>query len=275
MRRRARASGTPLSLFSFQDVITSITGIMILVVLLRVLDVISRKSIEAVQRLPQGPEVIQLQSEIAALEEEHTGLKELVDKGRGEVADLSGIDLKQLRETIIAEEDRGKTLAKNLNRETEEAKKLENAAKQAEGAAEDLARAIKAMQGQARELEAQVAAPTGVKPRVFYEPAPGLSKTPVLVQCSDKGVEAKVLGRTPEVRSFIQPGSRDHRASLSAFLAWARSLDKNRMAFFALVKPSAAPYADKEVIGKLRAAGFDVGYDPFDEEKTAIFEERR
>src|SRR5262245_5426312 len=42
MSRRGRG-GTPISLFSFQDIITSVTGIMILVTLILALDVIRRR----------------------------------------------------------------------------------------------------------------------------------------------------------------------------------------------------------------------------------------
>jgi hypothetical protein len=39
-----------------------------------------------------------------------------------------------------------------------------------------------------------------------------------------------------------------------------------------LVKPSAAGYA-REVVEALRKSGFDVGYEPLEEERTAVWAE--
>src|SRR5688500_3894328 len=63
-RRRRRSAGSPVSFFSFQDIVTSVTGILILVTLLMTLDLITRARFVANVPGPDADELSALHRDI-------------------------------------------------------------------------------------------------------------------------------------------------------------------------------------------------------------------
>lgn len=86
MRGRRGGASSPLSLFSFQDIITGISGIMILIVLMMVLDLMNTKVHGPPP--PPPPEVKDLKSEIAGLKKKIADLKNQVKKGDKKIKDF-------------------------------------------------------------------------------------------------------------------------------------------------------------------------------------------
>ena len=73
---RRKNDENPVSLFAFQDIITSITGIMVLVVLLIILDIIGHKEVKSAKKTSPFKEDIEKLEQMAA------GLKKQLDEGK-------------------------------------------------------------------------------------------------------------------------------------------------------------------------------------------------
>lgn len=268
MSRRRADSEAPLSLFSFQDVITSISGIMILVVLMLVLDVLAAKATEVVAAAPAED----LEARVQTLRDDLKALTEQINSDQGVIDgiphDLSPRDVEELR---FANEQLGQLIAEN-RADLEDA---EGTAQDAKGDKESLEAEIRRLTGQLKELKDKHGKLIEGMQRVEFAAPPG--KETILVQCSDKAIEVKVLGKPPEMRSFPLPGGAQPGMVPADFARWARGRDVARAYFYVLVKPSSAPYAQAVINLLLGRAGdepaFEVGYEPFEEHKTAVYEE--
>lgn len=260
MSSRSGGADAPLSLFSFQDVITSITGIMILVVLLLVLEVIHSKTSEPLKEIPTDVE-----SRIASLQREKDRLDRKIKEIQGDVERLGGMNPEQVAADIKREKNRAAVLG---GKKEECGDAIEQTHGDIRKIGEDIARLEQEKERLRRELEDLIKQLAEAK-RVRLECR--CSKQHILVQCSGKGIKAQPLDGRGEVLSFIPAGGTDRLASLRKFREWALKRDKGDVHFIAVVKPSAAPYAG-QVVDTLRRDGFAVGYEPLEEDKTVISE---
>ena len=254
-----------MSLFSFQDIITSITGIMILVVMMLVLEVINRDSAKPPAPRVQSSEIPDLEQQIAPLEAERETLSTSIERQEAVIAGLLPDNAQQLNRDIQWEEDK----ALNLNQKISElAAKLAKAKQQMGSTLTDTPEDAQELQ-QLKEQLARIQAEN----RVTFE-FTASHKTPVLVQCSRTGVQVMVMGGKPTTHTFLSAPGSTPKGAVAKFEKWVEGLDKDMNAFVVLVKPSAAPYAT-EVINLLRVKQFDVGYEPLEESKTALFSDRQ
>lgn len=264
MSRRHTRNDTRISLFSFQDVITSITGIMVLLVLVLVLDILNRKPQEAAAaQVYTAPEV--LQQEIEELTKQGDKLHQEVRVARLTLADVCATDAEEMARKIAVEKAREKWLdaqTEHLNVDISKFQKnAENAAIKKQALEIELKEQQKALQkAQVREASVPFASSTRT------------DKTPILVECSRSGINALVFNATRDKHEFNDPKSIEYKSALERFREWAQTRRISSDAFVVLVKPSAAGYA-MDVVKKLRKLGFDVGYEPFEEKASAAFGE--
>lgn len=232
---RRRREETPISLFSFQDIITCLTGIMIVVVLVILLQLVECTAAAAagVSRLP---EYRLLQERLAAVTAEAAELRERVNAARARRAERPPEDLETLRRRITEEE--GKTAAAARERE-----KHEELATAAEKEGRDAAAKMKTLrehQRAAREREDRVrraeteldalrrekeeAAKEAAKRqrRLRFEFSGANRLAPVLVECHDWGFRAKIHPDGAPV-SFGGPGGK-LAGQVSALQRWLREL---------------------------------------------------
>ena len=267
MRRRG-GNDNPLSLFSFQDIITAVSGIMLLVVLLLVLQVLNVKSMAVPPPIPEV-DAKKTEQDIRELRETVSKLNGRLVKADRDLKATSAVNLDQAPSQVRAEEKLTKGLVEAIDKVTVElSRKKQKAAVQATTAAarDEL---ITELAAKAKSLKDRLDSKDAWS-RVHYSFAKRTAKTPILAQCSAAGVEAKVLDGKSAPQSFIDPKRTNYQSSLKAFRAWARRRNFIRDAFVVLVKPSAAGYAG-QVVRMLRQSGFDVGYEPLEEDRTAIF----
>jgi len=258
-RMRGRRQ-SPLSLFSFQDIITSITGIMILVVMMLVLQVVRQKSREAsAETRPETASSV-IQSEISTLRAKKQRLAREVETRQAAVSRLLEADPQQLEQRLRQEQDklaRLRTRLAELNVTLDQRRKGSGKA----------GRNTLLDEQERKRLKERLARLQRENRVTFeFEQAP---KTPVLVQCSGKSIEVKLLDEPPSIESFSSPEA-GHAAFSARFQQWAAGLKREQCSFVVLVKPSSAEYA-VQVINALHTAGFDVGYEPLEEERTAVF----
>jgi len=130
---------------------------------------------------------------------------------------------------------------------------------------EEMERQVRELQERVEELKQLLAQLTSEDHVTFaFEET---HKTPVIVQCSGDQIRAKPLSAQERMQAFPQQAG----TSLTpGFMEWANQRDAEREGFFLVIRPSAAPYAG-DLIRTLKDAGFDVGYEPLEESKTAVF----
>lgn len=270
MSRRRKSNETPLSLFSFQDVITGITGIMILLVLMMVLDMVANPP------TPQPIAVSPKQIKIAEMEKAKQKL----------LGAITGIDekLAQFPKTSVWEVKReikdAIAVKAGLIEKTKKLRPVIQDITQAIADADKKKKEIDALVGKLQSTQNQLNNRLDkIKKEhlIIFVPS-NTQKTPIVVNCSGKSILVQVLGPNRETQNFPFAGNTSFQQALNKFFAWARTRDKNKEAFCIILKPSAGRFA-MHIVGKLsgkkehNGLEFDVGYEPLEEEKTSLFKE--
>lgn len=269
MSRRGRG-GTPISLFSFQDIITSVTGIMILVTLFLALEVIRRKegspdhrtkalTQELVQASANATKVKatlegnrrQIEQLRTALAGNESQLLETVKVDADEVTRKLR-DLDELNKLMAGELQESEARRRQTEKELEEMRSREADKQTDKQTIEQLAKTV---QEKLQELQKLRQAN-----RVIFNPTQGDSKSPWLVELSATAILSAQLGKKEKPQSF---------ATAAAFKAWAAKRSKAGEYFVLLVKPSTV---DKFLDARqsLEKQGFDVGFDLLRDDQTAI-----
>ncbi len=256
MSRRRGENSTPISLFSFQDIITSITGIMILVTLLMTLELLQRKVAAPVHQTAKiikqlQPVVEQQDREIEQLEEalkrDEETLRELAAVDRAEVRrqmeDLERLrrqlenDLETLHRQESAADSRVQKSEVEKTRHASDAATLEN-----------LTKRIREAQQKLKELKSSN--------RVIYNVSSDAHKTSWLVEVDADRILIARAGESAKPTLFS--GDRSTRAA--EFLRWAAARDKTAEYFMLLLKPEGVE-TFSQLLDGLKRGGFQVGFD--------------
>jgi len=265
--RSRRVEQAPVSLFSFQDIVTSVMGIMILVMLVIALELAARQL-----QTPAAAQHVVREEVEAALAQAQQRLRAVQAALRaGQWDDLAALSPSDLaRQTTELER-----LLPVLTQEAERAERRLAAASAREAQARQaLARRrpdesrLAQMQEQLAELQAELAQ-LATSSRIFYRPSDTGGKAVWLVELSSEAVVAARLGPVARPLSFAgsTPASR-HRQ----FLAWAKDRQPAQEYFVLLVKPGGTEYHALE--RALRDRGFQVGLDLLGSQQMAIDPER-
>lgn len=257
MSRRNRPQEPPVTLFSFQDIITSVTGILILVTLMMVLDILNRSAATEATTSPSA----EIERENARLRETIAARKEALSQNARVTEALGRTDLAALPSEI---EKRRKALdirkALLAEKRAESARTDERLRAARSAGAEALSRS-KSLEREAEEIVRDTAN------RVVFSSQERTAKTLVLVECSRNGVLVLVNGDPPTRMAFTDARSIHTDSAREQLVAWARGLAPAKYAVVLLIKPSAAGYG-REMAEELQKLHLDVGYEPLEEEKT-------
>lgn len=118
MVRSRRQQGSPLSLFSFQDIITSVTGIMTLITLLLALELSQRKPIEPAADTTAT--TVALQSKQEDLRREIEELRQRFERQRETLGSIAGISVEKIQlERELLEQARRESQADLANDQRE------------------------------------------------------------------------------------------------------------------------------------------------------------
>jgi hypothetical protein len=261
---RRRTAGPRITLFSFQDIITSVTGIMVLVTLLMSLELIERRRhAPAVQvstsHVPDmRTAVADAQDEIRRLNDRRTRgeklLAELVDVAPGELAEQAG-DLERL--VLLLERD-----ATNLQEKEKKALGREQQAQAQAQAREPDRQKVPELAERSQQL-ASALERLKSENRVLYHPATGAPKAPWLVEVTAERLAAAPVGRPAQPQIFDRP------TRLADFKHWVITLDRNSDYLVLLIKPSGVTIFD-QLNEDLKRLGFDLGFDLLSADQTAI-----
>ncbi|MBW3599839.1 MAG: hypothetical protein KY475_21530 [Planctomycetes bacterium] len=254
------------SLFAFQDIITSVTGVVILTTLLLTLELIQRELASAAHVPPQVHAT--LSREIEEAERELGRMMEEVRRSEQKLADVEAVaggrieaTIAQLRQEIVQLRDAAsrwnsqeQLLAKQRDQLRAENRQLDP--KQVELA--QLQREAVRAREKIEELRNSN--------RLIYNPVAGSGKTAWLVDLSPERLLVAAVGRTEPPVQLSASASSWQRSN---FVRWLADRDPRIDYFVLLVRPDATDvYEEVRTILELR--NFDLGIDLIGSDATVV-----
>ncbi|HEY2250576.1 MAG TPA: hypothetical protein VGH74_05930 [Planctomycetaceae bacterium] len=258
MRRRGGAP--PISLFSFQDIITSVTGIMILVTLMLAIEMVNQTESAPPQKTGQISAL--LENSVADTTAQIEEAKRELEQRQQAVADVAGLDAGR----VNSEYQNLTELERRLKREVDDSQRDFEAAKKRRTQAHDEQERRKAdlpTLAQVREEQRQVdeeLQKLKKSKRIVFNPAEGAEKRAWLLEVSGERILKAEVGKLDPPQEFLDS---------SAFKKWASGRIPADEYFVLLVKPSGIEMsrALQSIIAEL---GFELGVDLLAEDQTAI-----
>lgn len=256
-RRRKRRNESPMTFFSFQDVITSVTGILILVTLLMALDLLTRKQVRTVQA-PDDSELAAVDLEVQSATRQREALKQSI------------ISLQEISERHGGVSPIGASVkaAELSTRLSEQRRELEDMRRQTEQLRHDVDRArFEVAQAEDDAQKAEKDAVTAIatadaakkSKSLVLLPGNGSDKVPLLVECAGDRLVVSQLAADGNV---AQLESWQGAPATYRFISWAKQRNKSTEYFVVIARPDGVSTA-QQAIESLRGEGFDVGWDAF------------
>jgi hypothetical protein len=273
MSRRGR-SGPTISLFSFQDIITSVTAIVTVVTLLLALDLVNRQPAEAGgSSATLGMELVrrleQAESELAQLQAQTASTDELVRQ----VAATSPADLRSdiaLRQSRISELEREKHRLDEQKQKLQ-AKLKERLAEQFD--IEPLKAELAEIEQTIIELERQRAEEVADDRPIFSLPR-GFDKEGWIVEIDREQVQVAPIGRAAAPMKFVATGLPVVGSSAADnFEKWIDRQGLLSAYFLLLIRPEASAEFDR-VQQMLEKKKISHGFDLVDDDQTVLDPER-
>ncbi len=252
---------SPITLFSFQDILTSLMGVVFLIVLLLSLRLVHQ--IPSVSGLSRE-EAVKLNQEIQTMEIEIQVLEKQLEHWRQKAAQFLASPLKLQDDQRQLSQQREYLLTQLLA----EKKHLEELIHQSETLERELQRFAELRKKRLEEIDQLQNQLAEKKTTVnfHFHPASG-GKKPWLV---DLGAAAwQVI--SPETFQTIQTFPQTPQSKrISLFLQWARTRDPRREYFVLFVRPGALEAYD-DLRSRLENAGFELGIDLLGENQKLGF----
>ena len=269
---RKSHNNSPISLFAFQDIITSVTGVFLLMTLLMAVELASREamqqpvvSAEEIDRLAVSieeleAEVIQLRENLASRTDYNLNVSEFTQSSADTAVQAIREELRLLNEQIELLKQDLTSLARQQSRSNSASRRREPDQKR-----------LRDLQEMRVALEKEFARLKGSR-RVFYNTIDARGRKVLLVELFDDAILVAEAGKKTPPRRFS--GTRLRSGLLNpfgdpAFLDWARQQSKSEVRFVIIVHPGTTQRF-KELSDELRQQGFSIGYDLLPGEKIAI-----
>lgn len=245
----------PISLFSFQDIITSLTGIMIVIVLVILLQLVESAAAIAA-KTEKLPEIIALKKEQAELIQRRERLEEALKNGNRDHIPLSNLSLPELNIQIRKEQTAILTVRKQiasveqeLQKQNLELKNLLEKIKSVQNQIKELQKdemknreqlaILLALQQRRKEIEEQIEA----KRKILRFEFSGLAgKTPILIECNSWGFRAKIHP-DGELVSFGSSKTKGP-SQINALMQWLGSFSSKNYYPVFLFREDALPFHD-------------------------------
>lgn len=265
MVRRRGANSTPISLFSFQDIITSVTGIMILVTMMMTLELLQRK---ASAPAPQTAKLIEeLRPAVDQADQEISRLQQELARDEQALRDLAGIDQDQVRQAMDDLERLTKQLQSDVQTLRGEEAHAESRVRRSEAEKTQQASDAKTLQeltDRVRKTQLQFDELKSSN-RVIYNVSSSVSKSAWLVEIGDKQLLTAPVGKP--AKAIVFSGSPEARTA--EFLRWAAGRDAKSEYFMLLLKPGGVASFGSLLQG-LKSKGFQVGFDLLGAGQSAV-----
>lgn len=255
---RRRHQGNPLSLFSFQDIITSVTGILILLAIMLAIAVIRQK--DSPQPMASAADIDALVEQVAAIEAEIEKLGAIVSETDAQMQAWSTYSLEELQR------EKASLLASVGLRESELKSQMEvtsrqNSALHSSQSDPDSKRVIEALaqtQSRLAQIKDQLQQfQTGKRVVYNFRDA---TNPPWMVEISDVIIRAARAGEKGPSQDF---------SSVAKFVTFAESLADDERYFVLLVKPSGIAKHTKIRLD-LKNMGAEIGTELLTEDQVSI-----
>lgn len=261
-RRSKRSREAPMSFFSFQDIISCTTGILVLVTLLLTIELATR----TYAKTPELQSEAELQQQLSAARARQQKLAQLVQSAAAQAESNVSAPISPAQVTAAQRELERRRLTVQAARE--QLRKLDNTLAemsknliQEATLADSLGAAIARYRMQIEEALRDS--------RVVLIGGPATSKVPVLVELSAGHIRVG-MGRTPDEREVLATFT--GRNAVDQFLTWAESRLPDSEYFVLFVRASAAGDFDRVLTVLRGRLGFDVGWDAWPEDRF-LFEQ--
>jgi hypothetical protein len=285
MPRRSRSKDVAISLFSFQDIITSVTAIMILLVLILTLELVTREATKGMAAEDRRI-ALELKRSVAEMEERLVKLRQEAAAARANATDAAGFSAKETAEQTARADREAKELQEQIRQLEVQLRNAQSTRRAAEGslaksqadAAEVTAEHSRAVDARAAEMEAanraernrqdnearQVREGKGAARTLVFNAPPGSTLEPLLVEISKDGLVAVGTdGASPTRFSWNLLGLP------SGFGEWLKAHDKRREYVVLILRPSGVDRYDatREAVV---SAGFDLGTELIGEQMSLV-----
>ncbi len=259
MTRGRRISQAPVSLFSLQDIITCLMGIMILIVLILALEMISKTAVDVVAH---ESDLSSLEESIRTLEARHAHCTQKLQALDDNEIEPKMSPLERARALQSAQHDY-KQVTNDLEQANRDLAKLPQAIEEKEQAIEKnnaiLSRLAQLL------INAQKNANRKAMRNVAFIPDGRTRKTAHLVECSSNAVRVVSLGAPPRNQEWPVEGA------IEQFDRLLRDSSTSSEYFVFMLKPSGVSIGMK-LYYAAAYRGFEAGYDAL-EEKAKVSEE--
>lgn len=263
---RRRREGNPFTLFSFQDIITSVMGIILLAALLLAVELVTRTPSQAtsaasaaVQTQISG-QITLVRDDIAALQQELKSLQDDAFAAAGAITADSDFHEQVASDQLQRLGDELAKLTKHLEERNRELSRQE-----ARGFERRRDRQrLEGLEAETKKVE-EVIADLKKSNRLFFNPIPGFAKKPWLIDISAEFVAVGPLSEDSKIAMAPQHTFPDEEA----FLAFAGGLSSQTDYFMILIRPSGIERFH-EILEGLRARDFDLGFDVIGEDQSVF-----
>lgn len=272
MSRRHRGQN-PISLFAFQDIITSVSGIFIVMVLLLTLELVERSSAgappaEAALAADVQQATVQAERELAALQ----GAAANQDQLLREVAEFSP---EELREAIAARQREIPRLEAELEQARARSEALQESARSAAVEQFDLRderEELERLQGEIAQTESQVREDEQSDRPVFTLPR-GFAKQGWLVVLEAEAIAAAPLDRPARPTRFQgEPGVLFDESPAEQLVDWAGKQSRS-VYLMMLIRPDGIEAFD-EAAAELDRRGIEYGFDLVTQDQELLHPQR-
>ncbi len=240
----------PISLFSFQDIITSLTGIMIVVVLVIILQLVETTAV-VTAKSSQQPEYVALKEEYETLQKNKLELTAKLAASQNKRADFADISLPELREMIrqqlkeaalqeaLLEEKSGELdklgkAVKTLEEHDSSLKKEFNELTRAENRVLELQSVFLALQNKQKQVEEMI---EKKKKMLRIEFSGEISRTPILIECNPWGFRA-ARSQEQKITTFGDPKTSAF-SQISPLISWLKNQSLSDMYPVLLIREGA------------------------------------
>ena len=278
---RRKDNSPAISFFSFQDIITSVTGIMFLVVLILILMLLMRKDAATT---PEEREDIRqteaLKEELAKLQEEFADrtksisdlqkrldeLKKLkLEECPARVASLNA-ELLSLEQANKAAEEKALDVKVHLESLKESMANLENLMRMGGEKLKASKEKEALLTAKITELQKKIQA---VKKTVRFTWQRNSSKTPLLVECSEDTIRVGTSDAEQPLSVFTE---KNPESLAKNFMKWVEGYDASSHYVLLLVKPAAFTYAEL-LSYLLQEKGYERGREILPNDTVEIFQD--
>lgn len=275
MTSRRNRSGPTISLFAFQDIITSVSGIIIVMVLLLSLELVERPEQDS-QRITSSV-ATDVESAITEAEAELETLQGSVQELNSLISDIAETSPSELQNEIdslrrrIDEKEQG---LKRLQAQEEQLKEeKEDVLVQQfdrKDEREELNKVIRELADLQEQLEQE-----REEDRLVFTLPKGSKKSGWLAVIESGRIETAPIGRESRPIRFTSSSSGflGTDTAVNQFMEWARDRNASSSYFLVLVRPSGASAFD-QLESRLSLSGIQFGFDLIDENQSVLHPKR-